>query len=391
MSNTPAARNSVPRKDYAPVGAPGNPQQGQRCEGNTNCIPICPVQAKYSALKTWYELQRLASGRRPAPQLTATRSAVTIRSQAVATKVELDEHGRVSGITYQTYDDEETEPTRPCRPRAARCTSWPRNAIQNATLLLASGAANSSGLVGRNLMDHPLILTWGLTPEPVWGFRGPLSTSGLEMFRDGPFRSQSSAFRIEVGNEGWNFCGQRADLDGGDHGRAGRVRCRSCGARSARSSHGSSGWPWRWSRSRRHRTTSPSTAAYRDQLGNFRPVIRYDLPDYVRSGFAMAKEASDAMYRLLGVHAAGARHDGPGRVPLPGGLHQPTAHRPGLSDLRRLRLHLPGRRPPGRNAPDGRLAAYVGGRPASSAAGTTTTSIWSAAATCRLSAPPTRL
>jgi hypothetical protein len=59
-------------------------------------------------------------------------------------------------------------------------------------LLLASGAANSSGMVGRNLMDHPLILTWGLTAEPVWGFRGPLSTSGLEMFRDGPFRDRSS-------------------------------------------------------------------------------------------------------------------------------------------------------------------------------------------------------
>lgn len=41
--------------------------------------------------------------------------------------------------------------------------------------------------------------------------------------------------------------------------------------------------------------------AYRDQIGAFRPVIRYDLPDYVRSGFAMAKEASDAMYALLGV------------------------------------------------------------------------------------------
>ena len=60
-------------------------------------------------------------------------------------------------------------------------------------------------MVGRNLMDHPLILTYGLMPEPVWGFRGPLSTSGLEMFRDGPFREHTSAFRIEVGNEGWNF------------------------------------------------------------------------------------------------------------------------------------------------------------------------------------------
>ncbi len=35
MSSTPAARNSVPRNGYAPVGAPGNPQLGERCEGNT--------------------------------------------------------------------------------------------------------------------------------------------------------------------------------------------------------------------------------------------------------------------------------------------------------------------------------------------------------------------
>ena len=62
MSSTPAARNGVPRDGYLPIGAPGNAQQGQRCEGNTNCIPICPVQAKYTALKTLYELMPRASG-----------------------------------------------------------------------------------------------------------------------------------------------------------------------------------------------------------------------------------------------------------------------------------------------------------------------------------------
>ncbi len=25
---------------------------GERCEGNASCVPICPVQAKYNALKT---------------------------------------------------------------------------------------------------------------------------------------------------------------------------------------------------------------------------------------------------------------------------------------------------------------------------------------------------
>ena len=54
-------------------------------------------------------------------------------------------------------------------------------------------------------MDHPLYLAWALMPKPVWGYRGPLSTAGIEICRDGQFRRDRGAFRIEIGNEGWNF------------------------------------------------------------------------------------------------------------------------------------------------------------------------------------------
>jgi choline dehydrogenase-like flavoprotein len=305
MSSTPAARNTIPRGDYLPVGAPGNPQQGQRCEGNTNCIPICPVQAKYSALKTLYELMRTHPDDQP---LTAKRSAVTIMTQAVASQVELDEHRRVSGITYQTYDNENTKPARAPQTVRGKVYVLAANAVQNATLLLASNAANSSGLVGRNLMDHPLILTWGLAPEPVWGFRGPLSTSGLEMFRDGPFRDRSSAFRIEIGNEGWNFTANaptstvKTMIQSGKYGRDLRRAIGEVIPRQFRLALEMEQIP---------QTSNYVTidGAYRDQLGNYRPVIRYDLPDYVRSGFAMAKEASDAMFRLLGIRRLGPHED----------------------------------------------------------------------------------
>jgi choline dehydrogenase-like flavoprotein len=316
MSNTPAARNSVPRGSYVPVGAPDNPQQGQRCEGNSNCIPICPVQAKYSALKTLYELKRLHPGEGDQRQrLTGTQSAVTIQTQAVASAVELDEHGRVSGITYQVYDDENTIPTRAPRTVRGKVYVLAANAVQNATLLLASGAANSSGQVGRNLMDHPLILTWGLTPEPVWGFRGPLSTSGLEMFRDGPFRDRSAAFRIEVGNDGWNFSAHapnstvEAMVKRGKYGRDLRRAIGEVIPRQFRLALEMEQLP----EASNYVTID---AAYRDQLDNYRPVIRYDLPDYVRSGFAMAKEASDAMFRLLGVPPLGG-DENPDDFPYP--------------------------------------------------------------------------
>jgi choline dehydrogenase-like flavoprotein len=311
VSSTPAARNSVPRKKYAPVGAPGNPQQGERCEGNTNCIPICPVQAKYTALKTLHELVRRHPGEGdPRQQLTAKQSAVTIKTQAVATKVEIDEHGRVSGITYRTYQDENAiEPPGTSHTVRGKVYVLAANAVQNATLLLASEAATTSGQVGRNLMDHPLILTWGLTPEPVWGYRGPLSTSGLEMFRDGEFRKRSSAFRIEIGNEGWNFS-EGAPISTVKtmvtkrhlYGRALRRHIGEVIPRQFRLALEMEQIPQASNRV----TIDP---AYLDQLGNYRPVIHYHLPDYVLAGFAMAKQASDEMYKLLGMPPLGPHED----------------------------------------------------------------------------------
>ncbi|AZA64703.1 hypothetical protein EG345_08255 [Chryseobacterium carnipullorum] len=38
--------------EYKALGSVWNPYMGERCEGNASCVPICPVQAKYNALKT---------------------------------------------------------------------------------------------------------------------------------------------------------------------------------------------------------------------------------------------------------------------------------------------------------------------------------------------------
>src|SRR5262245_64285103 len=70
------------------------------------------------------------------------------------------------------------------------------------------GVANSSGMVGRHLMDHPYYVAWGLLPKEskaLYPYRGPLITSGIEDLCDGPFRNERGAFRVDIGNEGWNF------------------------------------------------------------------------------------------------------------------------------------------------------------------------------------------
>ena len=72
----------------APVGAVGRPDTGLRCEGNASCIPACPAQAKYSALKT------LAA---------AAASGARIVHQSVATKVVVGAAGEVAGIEYLAW------------------------------------------------------------------------------------------------------------------------------------------------------------------------------------------------------------------------------------------------------------------------------------------------
>jgi choline dehydrogenase-like flavoprotein len=118
----------------------------------------------------------------------------------------------VNGIEYKTY---ETIGGPATGTFTATGTKYiiAAHAIEAAKLLLMSntqipaGVANHSTQVGKNLMDHPMYLGWGLMPTPVYPFRGPLSTSGIEGTRDGIFRDKRASFRIEIGNEGWNWPG----------------------------------------------------------------------------------------------------------------------------------------------------------------------------------------
>jgi glucose dehydrogenase len=78
------------------------------------------------------------------------------------------------------------------------------NAIETPKLLLIANLANRSGQVGCNLMDQLSKSTYGLAPEKLFPFRGPPSTSGIESFRDGAFRSNWAGFRVSLNNDGWS-------------------------------------------------------------------------------------------------------------------------------------------------------------------------------------------
>ena len=187
MRSLPAARNSQPYRNR------------RACAGNTNCIPICPIQAKYDPTITLNE---------------ATNRGARLIDHAVASEI-IVENDRVSEIKFITYQDEAGPKTGEGCVKA-KIFVIAANAIETPRLLLmsknsgrtAKGVANSSDMVGRHLMDHPYYVAWALLPpnaKPVFPYRGPLITSGIGDLCDGPFRAKRAAFRMDIGNEGWNY------------------------------------------------------------------------------------------------------------------------------------------------------------------------------------------
>jgi choline dehydrogenase-like flavoprotein len=287
----PAARNSTPRPGYAPVGAIDERAGsravemfvGQRCQGNTSCTPICPVQAKYNAGKTMAQ---------------ADRSKLQVLSQAVVSKVNVDPAtGQVQSLTYLRYDASGFT----IHQASARAYVLAAHAVENAKLMLISGLTGPKDLVGKTLMDHPALYAWGLAPEPVGAYRGPLSTAGLEDLRAGPFRARHAAFRFDIGNDGW-----RAATGAPDTAVAAAVTKQNLYGRKLRDQLAST-----LSRQVRfslavEQLPDPANCVtidpgHPDPLGLPRPVISYHIDDYTKAGMAAATKVYKQVFQRAGI------------------------------------------------------------------------------------------
>jgi choline dehydrogenase-like flavoprotein len=295
VTPTPQARNSAP-------------YDGRRvCAGNTNCIPICPIQAKYDATIHIGKAQDFGA---------------EVWYKTIAASVTVDPAtGLISGINYKQYQT----PSGPVSATgtvtaklyvlAAHAIETPKLLLNSATNELPNGVANRSLQVGCNLMDHPVQLSWALSPagKPVYPFRGPLSTSGVESLRDGAFRSQRAAFRMEIGNEGWNWAngdpyttvnqlvtpgtnvvpGLVPPVNGGMFGPALVQQVGSIITRQFRFGSLVEQLPLATNR------IVPSKTQV-DNLGIPRPVINYDIDPYCRAGFGRAADAATQIFARMG-------------------------------------------------------------------------------------------
>ncbi|MCG8054915.1 MAG: GMC family oxidoreductase [Candidatus Thiodiazotropha endolucinida] len=260
-------------------------QSGAKCQGNGSCVPICPYQAKYDARRT---LNSIPSS-----------NQVHLLPQAVASKVEVDaDSGRVLSIQYKHYVDKDS-PEHSVNSVKGKVYVLAANAVENARLMLASNLKSTSGLMGKNLMDHPFLLAWGLMPEPAGAMRGPLVTSGLGVFRNGEFRANLAAFGMDIHNDGWGWSGTgvsdvvRSSVNNNFYGKILRRELVDKISKQILLAFMLE-LP---ADPNNQITVDPQ---YTDQLGNLRPVVHFDLPEYCKKSIAYTRELSRSIFDRIG-------------------------------------------------------------------------------------------
>jgi len=264
VRSTPSARNSELYDGRPP------------CAGNSICVPLCPIGAKYDGA---------------VHVAKATAAGASLWEQCVVTKLDKDKDGSVHTVHFLTYGGVSQTVT-------AEVVVIAAHAIETPKLLLMSNVGNKSGQVGKNLMDHLSKSTFGIAPEPLFPFRGPPSTSGIESFRDGEFRRKRAGFRVSLNNDGWSRKGAPyteivdfvtnkkligADLQEALFARVTKQIRLSCSVEVA---------PDPGNR--------VELSTMTDALGLPRPKVTFTPPQYSLKGLAQATKTLADMFRLIG-------------------------------------------------------------------------------------------
>src|SRR5215475_13385228 len=141
-----------------------------RCINLGHCTPGCAQGAKASTDITYWPL--------------AIRAGVELRTRCRVREIATNEHGMASGALY--YDADGKEQFQPAEVVIVACNGvgTPRLLLNSASGKFPRGLANSSGLVGKNLMFHPYARTYGYVKEPTDSNRAPPTCLWSKEFYD---------------------------------------------------------------------------------------------------------------------------------------------------------------------------------------------------------------
>ncbi|WP_420226489.1 GMC family oxidoreductase [Pigmentiphaga litoralis] len=245
---TAQARNSGVPYDERPA-----------CCGNNNCVPVCPIGAKYDGATALARLE--------------AKGAV-ILSDAVAYRVETNARQQVEAVHY--FDQNKVSHRVTGKHFVLAC-----NGLENPKLLLMSaddrnpkGVANRSDQVGRNMMDHPQLGLSVTLAEPYWSGVGPVVNSGIMETSQGAFRSEHAGAYFRFNNFARNRFVTFNALKTGLVGKALDQEIRRQTACTADIILAHEMLP--------HADNRLTLSSKKDWLGLPKPSIHYDVGDYVR-------------------------------------------------------------------------------------------------------------
>lgn len=152
-SPTPLATLSAPRGLAHP------------CVYRGMCVTGCSTNAKQSVLVTW--LPR------------ALKAGAEIRDLAMVGRIEHDRAGLVTGVHYFREGEWRFQKARNVVV-AGYAIETPRLLLNSATSRYPDGLANSSGLVGKNLMVQSNQAVWGKMDQEIRSYKGPPSLAITE-------------------------------------------------------------------------------------------------------------------------------------------------------------------------------------------------------------------
>lgn len=109
------------------------------CTNRGFCTQGCIPNAKFSTLITYIP--------------KAVQKGAEVRKNCMVTKVNVNKDGLVTGVNY-VHDGTEHEQKAKIVILSAFCIETPRLLLNSATSRFPNGLANSSGMVGKNLMPH---------------------------------------------------------------------------------------------------------------------------------------------------------------------------------------------------------------------------------------------
>jgi choline dehydrogenase-like flavoprotein len=138
------------------------------CINLGHCTPGCAQGAKASTDITYWP--------------HAIRDRVELRTRCRVREITTNEHGMACGAIY--YDEQGVERFQPAEMVVIACNGigTPRLLLNSASARCPNGLANSSGLVGKNLMLHPWPQVRGYVDERLDGDHAPMLVMWSKQF-----------------------------------------------------------------------------------------------------------------------------------------------------------------------------------------------------------------